>query len=680
LIEFSFLLPTRGRPQLLRRFLDSLAATTERLDDIEVVLGIDDDDEVSRTFTHDSVRLKKVVVPPGLNMGVLNQSCFNQSTGRFVFVMNDDVVSCTKGWDTQVRNVLTRFPDEIALVHVNDDLFGTKLCSFPIVSRRASLEIGFCPPEYRRYKIDDHIYEIYTLLARFGHRRIVFLKDVLFRHDNFEVEAATVKAGVNFASNGKLYLPDLEVNATDSSEFERQIEVRKSAACKLAGMIEEASLGRSRRSMPPVRTEPWLSSGDQGRMLHQLRAQENVLAEVHDPYTYRQSLLSVYPPTRNSAAARHVSVVLLANDLDAAHARRSWRSIKEHTPDSEIVVIDGNRQVTFCLVQAAGRLLAESDADILVLIEAGIVVEPSWIDRLLDAMDETTAIVAPVYLDAAGAVSSSGLHVEADTTAWPRDLVDMPTAPRACRAVRRGLLLIDLAKLHPIAIDPTYRHDFFDIELCLDAWERGFRVICTPHLAVRRLVLPRHHDPIGARLLFDADQVAFSATWIGSERIARIAAAKWSCDPFLAASPSMAGRDRRVRGGRRARLGRVMNFVRSNPRFLRMAMRVSTLRRRLLRWHRYSPSVIRRALDPLVEYLDRIYVVAAGARGINEIGTYRGHRIVSFDGVFCAIPPSACDLQIGAALLGDPSVHVATTMEAVRAKLDGAATNTSARK
>ena len=39
--SLSFLLPTRGRPSLARRFLDSVVDTTADIEQIEVVLGVD---------------------------------------------------------------------------------------------------------------------------------------------------------------------------------------------------------------------------------------------------------------------------------------------------------------------------------------------------------------------------------------------------------------------------------------------------------------------------------------------------------------------------------------------------------------------------------------------------------------------------------------------------------------
>ena len=65
-MRLSLIVPTRGRPERLRAFLDSLAATAERISDVEVVLVVDEDDAASIAFAHDGVALRRVVVPPGL--------------------------------------------------------------------------------------------------------------------------------------------------------------------------------------------------------------------------------------------------------------------------------------------------------------------------------------------------------------------------------------------------------------------------------------------------------------------------------------------------------------------------------------------------------------------------------------------------------------------------------------
>ena len=185
----SFLLPTRGKPDLARRFLRSLRETAHRPAEIEVILGVDEDDPQSHSIGQEGLAVKPLILPPGLTMGGLNRACFEASTGRYVMLVNDDVIVRTPDWDAAVYATFARFDDDIALVHVNDLLFRERLCAFPILSRKACLEIGVCPACYRRYRIDDHICDTYGLLAYVGHERRIYLKDVIFEHQNYTTAA-----------------------------------------------------------------------------------------------------------------------------------------------------------------------------------------------------------------------------------------------------------------------------------------------------------------------------------------------------------------------------------------------------------------------------------------------------------------------------------------------------------
>ena len=96
----SLLLPTRGKPNLAGRFLRSLHETAHHPEEIEVVLGVDDDDPQSHSISHDGLASKMLILPAGLTMGALNRACFEASTGRYVMLINDDVIVRTPGWDT----------------------------------------------------------------------------------------------------------------------------------------------------------------------------------------------------------------------------------------------------------------------------------------------------------------------------------------------------------------------------------------------------------------------------------------------------------------------------------------------------------------------------------------------------------------------------------------------------
>ena len=182
---FSIIVPTRQRLASLRQLLDSLARTTAHPEALEIVLVVDADDSASLSFRHPLLTLTHVAVSPGQTMGTLNGAGYQASRGQYVMLLNDDVIARTAGWDDQVLKRLRRFPDGIVLVHVNDTLMRENLCTFPIVSRTfCELAGGNCPPDYIRYRIDDHIEDVFNLLGCLGHKRTIYLPDVIFEHQN----------------------------------------------------------------------------------------------------------------------------------------------------------------------------------------------------------------------------------------------------------------------------------------------------------------------------------------------------------------------------------------------------------------------------------------------------------------------------------------------------------------
>ena len=59
----SLLLPTRGRVTLCQRFFDSVATTTRRLDALEIILYVDDDDVDSHHLDHPDLDIKRIIGP-----------------------------------------------------------------------------------------------------------------------------------------------------------------------------------------------------------------------------------------------------------------------------------------------------------------------------------------------------------------------------------------------------------------------------------------------------------------------------------------------------------------------------------------------------------------------------------------------------------------------------------------
>lgn len=193
-VLFSILLPTRGRPAILKRCLESIAATAAALQGIECVLYVDDDDDTSLGVEQPGLALTRVI-GPRRTMGAMHQACYAASKGRFVMLAGDDIIFRTPGWDETVLRAVSRFPDDIVMAYGNDLIQGRNMSTAPILGRAAcELLGGPCPAEYPSEFIDTHILDQFTKLRYWGFDRIVYLDQVIFEHMHFVVGKADFDA------------------------------------------------------------------------------------------------------------------------------------------------------------------------------------------------------------------------------------------------------------------------------------------------------------------------------------------------------------------------------------------------------------------------------------------------------------------------------------------------------
>lgn len=146
-IKFSILFPTRERPELLSRLLNSIALKTANLQSIEVLVAIDEDDKSydDEIELRDYQFLKVFRVKRSLNFSRDYYTyLFKQSLGKYIIVCNDDCVLETQNWDLTIAPMLDEYiGDGPNIVHgwIEDGL-GTfrarghgEYCCFPLFGR-----------------------------------------------------------------------------------------------------------------------------------------------------------------------------------------------------------------------------------------------------------------------------------------------------------------------------------------------------------------------------------------------------------------------------------------------------------------------------------------------------------------------------------------------------------------
>lgn len=214
-MNFSIILASRERVQLLDSLLSSIINTTSDKNNCEVICVIDTDDRITKRFLDrlkNTCSFAKFIVrdrAPNLNDDYLNWAWRNHTKGKNILVVNDDVVFKTQNWDQLAIAHLDRYladkPDGIAYGWIEDGLKsrqgGLNYCCFPLITRKAAEVVGFVmPPEFPGWGADIGLYRIYSSINRICEIPGVVLDHV--SHHNGMRERDHISFSVENRSNG----------------------------------------------------------------------------------------------------------------------------------------------------------------------------------------------------------------------------------------------------------------------------------------------------------------------------------------------------------------------------------------------------------------------------------------------------------------------------------------------
>jgi hypothetical protein len=220
-IDFSLIIPSRGRVRLLTNCLNSFFKKAKNKENVEAIVLADYDDKSMRDFEqYISIGNIKVVFQ---NRSVKMIKDYNNygtqcSTGKYVWIMNDDYEMVTNNWDeimfNKAESFLSNKPDRIIYIQV-DDSTHTKWgkadelgCCCPILSKESvDVQNGIMPSEIDMWGADIWLYRIFKKLPQ---NRVLNLIDNIkvlhhCRHNNtmpvdetaINVQNISVKAGLS---------------------------------------------------------------------------------------------------------------------------------------------------------------------------------------------------------------------------------------------------------------------------------------------------------------------------------------------------------------------------------------------------------------------------------------------------------------------------------------------------
>lgn len=183
-IFFSIIVPSRGRPNRLKLFINSIIQTCYDQRNFEIIVGLDEDDN----HNYDCINFKKNIStsigPQNRTMGKITLDCIKKSNGKYLFLCNDDVIFCTKNWDITLKEILVSIPNKPILAYPNDGIKKESLCTFPIFEKKLLTDNPyFLPEDFRGSCIDLHIFDIFKGFRKGAN--IFYISQVICKHNHY---------------------------------------------------------------------------------------------------------------------------------------------------------------------------------------------------------------------------------------------------------------------------------------------------------------------------------------------------------------------------------------------------------------------------------------------------------------------------------------------------------------
>lgn len=166
-MDFSIVLVSRERPNLLDNLLNSIERTTTL--SYEILVGCDDDDQLTRNsvqaYLYKHKNVKFFFKPRRDNLHKYLNELAEMTTGDYIFGLNDDCEILNKDWDKKTREALDKVgpccygvTKDNSIDRVSDDY-----AAFPIVSRKAYEVLGFFMEEgFGNHGADVILHRIYS--------------------------------------------------------------------------------------------------------------------------------------------------------------------------------------------------------------------------------------------------------------------------------------------------------------------------------------------------------------------------------------------------------------------------------------------------------------------------------------------------------------------------------------
>jgi len=235
-MKISILLPTRGRTEVLKTSLMSLLDNVKEPKEIEIMLGMDEDDtdvisyvkdELGPILQEKGVETKANIFKPlgYTNLHQYVNTLAGNASGDWLFFWNDDCLMETKNWD----EVINSYTGQFKLLAPNDNHDGHPYAILPIVPKDWFILMGHLSQNAQNDAWLSHIAYMLDIFERI---------DVKFIHDRADI---TGNNDDETFRNRKY----MEGNPEDPADFghPNMQQARVNTAHKIAWFLEATNNG-----------------------------------------------------------------------------------------------------------------------------------------------------------------------------------------------------------------------------------------------------------------------------------------------------------------------------------------------------------------------------------------------------------------------------------------------------
>jgi len=185
-MKIAIIVPSRERMNRRLTLITSIITTVSDISNVNIYLGVDDDDPTRDLAYKLSAAIPCVKIVPihndgkFLGLGKMWNTCVSASTEEIISMIGDDMVFKTPNWDLEIIKELSENSplDRIKAVYCNDDHHGAKLAVNLFCHRKFNDVMGqFMREEFKINWVDQWLHQVFSSFDR-----LVYREDIMIEH------------------------------------------------------------------------------------------------------------------------------------------------------------------------------------------------------------------------------------------------------------------------------------------------------------------------------------------------------------------------------------------------------------------------------------------------------------------------------------------------------------------